>query len=159
MKSIGKMAGFLLALLFLVSCGEKAADTTNSSNTSDATTEAGAEATGTSTDGATAGAAFKWEETNYDFGDMTEGEVVKHTYRFTNTGTAPLRIESVKPSCGCTAPDWTREPVAPGATGTIVVEFNSTGKTGKNNKKVTVLANTDPRATELTFQANVAPKG
>lgn len=109
-------------------------------------------------DGETADGAlpkFEWDRTNHDFGTIQQGEVVTYTYKFTNTGDAPLQITEVKPSCGCTAPEWSKDPIEPGATGSITVEFNSEGKSGKQQKSVTVLANTDPRATKLEFTAQI----
>lgn len=101
------------------------------------------------------GAAFRWDTTEHDFGTITEGENVTYKYKFTNVGTANLILEEVKPSCGCTTPDWTREPIPPGGTGFITVSFDSNGKSGAQNKSVTVIANTEPRNVKLTFRANV----
>lgn len=82
-------------------------------------------------------------ETSFDFGTIQEGEVVKHTFTFTNTGKTPLIIQNATAQCGCTVPDWPREPVAPGAKGEIKVEFNSKGKAGVQNKAVTITSNTN----------------
>ncbi|MGB0864187.1 MAG: DUF1573 domain-containing protein, partial [Saprospiraceae bacterium] len=71
--------------------------------------------------------AFTNEE--FDFGTVNEGEKVKHTFKFKNTGKEPLIISNAKGSCGCTVPKWPREPIAPGASGDVVVEFNSDKKT------------------------------
>ena len=91
----------------------------------------------------------------YDFGEVTEGEHVKYAFKFKNTGSEPLIISDAKGSCGCTVPDWPREPVAPGATSEIKVEFDSKGKGSddgqKQTKKVTVTANTNPPQTYLTI--------
>jgi hypothetical protein len=102
--------------------------------------------------------AFKFERTEYDFGQIKEGEKVIYTYKFTNTGDAPLIVNSVQPSCGCTAPDWTKEPIPAGATGFVKVEFDSNGKQGIQNKVVTVNANTWPKSLILRFKAQVNPK-
>lgn len=102
--------------------------------------------------------AFKFERLEYDFGQIKEGEKVAYTYKFTNTGEAPLIVQSVQPSCGCTAPDWSKEPIAVGATGFVKVEFDSNGKAGIQNKVVTVNANTWPKSLVLRFKAQVNPK-
>ena len=69
-----------------------------------------------------------FEETEYDFGMVMEGEKVVHDYKFTNTGEEPLIISNAKGSCGCTVPDWPREPIAPGESGVIKVQFDSKNK-------------------------------
>lgn len=102
--------------------------------------------------------AFKFERTEYDFGQIKEGEKVVYTYKFTNTGEAPLIVNSVQPSCGCTAPDWSKEPIPAGGTGFVKVEFDSNGKQGIQNKVVTVNANTWPKSLILRFKAQVNPK-
>lgn len=94
----------------------------------------------------------------YDFGTLTEGDTVEHTFAFTNTGQFPLIINNITASCGCTTPEWPREPIAPGATSSIKVRFNSRGKMGEQNKTITVFANTDPAMTDLHFKAMVNPK-
>ena len=94
-------------------------------------------------------------ETEYDFGNIKPGDVVKHTFEFTNTGKSPLIIENATASCGCTTPDWTKEPVAPGAKGKMEVQFDSHGKTGMQNKQVSVRANTQPSITPISIKANV----
>lgn len=94
----------------------------------------------------------------HDFGALTEGDTVEHTFAFTNTGQFPLIINNITASCGCTTPEWPREPVAPGAKSSIRVRFNSRGKVGQQNKTITVFANTDPSMTDLQFKALVNPK-
>ena len=77
---------------------------------------------------------MSFEHNDFDFGSVKEGEKVKHTYKFKNTGSEPLIISSAKGSCGCTVPKWPSEPIAPGASGVIDVEFDSKGKPGKQTK-------------------------
>lgn len=103
--------------------------------------------------------AFEFEESSYDFGSITEGDVVEHVFKFTNTGEAPLVIQSASASCGCTVPSYPREPVAPGESGEIQVKFNSANKPGVQNKTVSITANTNPTITRLTIKSNVMPKG
>lgn len=101
--------------------------------------------------------AFAKEE--YDFGTVKEGEIVKRSFKFKNTGKEPLIISDAKGSCGCTVPQWPREPIAPGTSGEIVVEFNSDQKTGKRNQQVTITANTEPATTIIRLVGEVTPKG
>jgi len=100
---------------------------------------------------------FDWTDTEHDFGTIKEGDKVTHIYTFKNTGAVPLIIESVKPSCGCTAPNWSKEPIPVGGSGTVEVEFNSQGKPNAQNKTVTVTANTWPQSTVLRFKTFVTP--
>jgi len=102
--------------------------------------------------------AFQFENIDFDFGTINEGEVVEHTYTFTNNGAAPLIIQSAQGSCGCTASDWTKEPVPVGGTGFVKAKFDSNGKQNIQNKTVTVTANTWPKQTVLRFKAMVTPK-
>jgi hypothetical protein len=95
----------------------------------------------------------------HDFGTINEGDVVEHTYSFKNTGAAPLIIQSAQGSCGCTVPDWTKEPIPVGGTGFVKAKFDTNGKTNAQNKTVTVTANTWPKQTVLRFKAMVLPKG
>lgn len=94
-------------------------------------------------------------EPSFDYGMIEQGERVVHTYHFTNTGTEPLVLSSAKGSCGCTVPAWPKEPIFPGESGEVVVAFNSSGKKGKQVKRVTLVTNTDPAQTFLTIQGEV----
>ncbi len=99
--------------------------------------------------------SLEFAETKHDYGSIEQGEKVAHIFKFTNTGNEPLVLSNVKPSCGCTTPSWTKEPIAPGDAGEIHVEFDSKGKSGKQTKTVTVTANTDPAKTVLTISGEV----
>ncbi|MFK7933756.1 MAG: DUF1573 domain-containing protein [Saprospiraceae bacterium] len=94
-------------------------------------------------------------ETEFDFGTVTEGEKVAHTYAFTNTGSEPLILSNAKGSCGCTVPQWPKEPIAPGEAGEITVEFNSKNKKGDRNQKVTITANTNPAQSFIYLKGKV----
>lgn len=98
---------------------------------------------------------MEFNETTFDFGTVQDGEMVSHTYNFKNTGSEPLILSDAKGSCGCTVPKWPREPIAPGASGQITVEFNSKGKGGKRNQKVTITANTNPPQTFIYLTGEV----
>ncbi len=90
---------------------------------------------------------IEFEETTYDFGTIKQGEKASHIFKFRNTGNEPLIISNAKATCGCTVPNWPKDPIPPGETGEIEVVFNSKGKSNKQNKKVTITANTNPPQT------------
>jgi len=94
-------------------------------------------------------------ESQFDFGDIKPDSKVQHTFKFTNTGKTPLLIADATASCGCTTPSWTKEAVAPGATGEMEVQFDSRGKQGLISKQVTVRANTQPSTTTIYIKGNV----
>jgi hypothetical protein len=107
---------------------------------------------------------IKFDKNEFDYGTIQEGDVVEHVYSFTNTGTEPLIISNAKGSCGCTVPQWPKEPIAPGADGEIKVKFDSKGKGkvggGNQSKRVTITSNTDPVNTYLTIKGVVEkPEG
>ncbi len=102
---------------------------------------------------------IEFEESVFDFGVITSGEKVSYVYKFKNTGSEPLIIKNAKGSCGCTVPQWPKEPIAPGATGELLVEFNSKGKSGKQNKRVTITANTTPAQTFINIKGEVLKEG
>lgn len=101
---------------------------------------------------------FEFPESNHDFGTITEGEEVEKIFRFKNVGEAPLIISSATASCGCTVPNWPKEPIPVGGEGEIQVKFNSKGKPGIQNKTVTITANTYPKTSRLQIKANVTKK-
>lgn len=105
---------------------------------------------------------IEFEENTYDFGQVMEGEKVVHVYKFKNTGKEPLVISNAKGSCGCTVPDWPREPIAVGGSGEIRVQFDSRGKGqvggALKTNKVTLTANTNPQNTYLTLKGKVDKK-
>ena len=94
-------------------------------------------------------------EPEHVFGDVKEGDTARHAFVFKNTGTEPLYVRDAKASCGCTTPEWTKDTIAPGAEGKILVQFNSKGRPGDFTKTVTVLANTEPEATVVTIKGHV----
>ena len=100
---------------------------------------------------------ISFEQTEHDFGTIDQGTNVEHTFKFTNTGKAPLVITNATSSCGCTVPTWTKEPVAPGETGEMLVKFNGSGQ-NQVTKTVTVTANTEAGTEQLKIKAFVTPK-
>ena len=89
-----------------------------------------------------AGPAVKFSEMSYDFGTFSEEKgKVTHIFSFTNTGTEDVILQDVKTSCGCTTPNWTKTPIAPGKKGEVEVTFNSTGRPGNFAKTITVTSN------------------
>jgi hypothetical protein len=100
---------------------------------------------------------MSFEETVWDFGTITDGERVSHTFKFKNTGKADLIISNATASCGCTIPVWPKEPIKPGQEGEIKVEFNSKGKIGNVTKDINVIANTNPVQTILKIKVQVNP--
>jgi len=97
-------------------------------------------------------------ESNFDFGNIKKGEKVNHVYEITNTGKNPLVISEVKPGCGCTAPEFTKDPILPGKKGKITLSFDSSSFDGAIQKYADVFANVEKSPIKLTFNANVQPK-
>ena len=94
-------------------------------------------------------------ETSYDFGEIEQGESVTHDFILKNTGDADLIITAAKGSCGCTVPQWPKNPISKGGEATIKVTFNSAGKSGKQNKTVTLVNNAIPNTKVITINGNV----
>jgi len=101
---------------------------------------------------------MEFDQTVYDFGTITEGEKVSGVFKVTNAGKVDLIITKVKPSCGCTTPDWTKEAIAPGTTGEIRFEFNSKGRVGKQNKSITVKSNAEKVTEVIRIKGTVTAK-
>lgn len=91
----------------------------------------------------------------FDFGEVIEGQKLEHSFLVKNTGKANLVISSAKSSCGCTVPKFPKEPILPNQQAEVVVIFNTNGKFGKQNKTITLLTNTVPRAKVLTIKGYV----
>ena len=98
-----------------------------------------------------------FDEGQFDFGTIDQGTNVEHVFKFKNTGDAPLMIVNAKSSCGCTVPEYTKESIAPGATGEMLVKFNGSGQ-NQVSKTVTITANTQKGTETLTIKAFVTPK-
>lgn len=98
---------------------------------------------------------FSFTEETHDFGRITQGEKVSYAFKFKNTGGSDLVISSAQGSCGCTVPQYSKNPVSPYAEGVIDVVFNSEGKSGKVTKTVTIVSNTNPSTKVLTIKADI----
>lgn len=101
--------------------------------------------------------AINFEENMFDFGTIDQGTNVEHLFKFKNTGTAPLMIVNAKSSCGCTVPEWTKEAIAPGDEGQLLVKFNGSGQ-NQVSKTITLTTNTEAGTETLTIKAFVNPK-
>ncbi len=99
----------------------------------------------------------KFEELSYDWGTLEEGKQMTHLFKFKNTGKEDLIISDARGSCGCTVPEWPKEPIKPGQNSDIKVVFNSAGKGGQVNKTVTITANSDPSPITLVIKGTVEP--
>jgi hypothetical protein len=169
---IKSLAVIAVVALTLSACRDRAAEKRIAELESRLAQLEGNKGTTTTTPGATPGATpaavaeekpegplavIEFEQTDHDFGTVTEGQKVSYTYKLKNTGQAPLIIQNAQPSCGCTAPDWTKAPIPVNGTGFVKAEFDTKGKQGINNKTITVTANTWPKVTTLKFKAMVTP--
>jgi hypothetical protein len=102
---------------------------------------------------------FKFKEETWDFGNIPQGTPVKHNFTFTNTGKAPIVIQNVQASCGCTTPTWPKEPILPGKSDVIEVGFNAAAA-GGFNKSITITSNSSEPTKMLYIKGTVeaAPK-
>jgi hypothetical protein len=96
-----------------------------------------------------------FEAENHDFGNITEGVKAKHDFKFTNKGNAPLIISGVRPSCGCTTPIWSKEPIKPGESGFITAEYDSENRPGAFIKSISVWSNAENSNVTLTIKGVV----
>lgn len=101
---------------------------------------------------------ISFDEKKHNFGTITEGEKVKHSFHFRNTGEHPLLITNAVASCGCTVPSYPKEPIPPGGDGNIEVEFNSTNRVGHQQKNVMIYSNADEDAMSVGFEVEVKEK-
>jgi hypothetical protein len=99
--------------------------------------------------------SIQFAESAHNFGNIKQDTKNVKKFKFKNTGSNPLIIENATGSCGCTVPDYPKEPIAPGASGEITVEYSPGKQQGQNTKTVTITANTEPKQTTLTISANV----
>ena len=107
--------------------------------------------------GDTGKAVITFATLEHDFGRIKEGEKVGCIFTFTNTGTANLIVNNATTSCGCTVPKYDRKPILPGASGSIEVVFDASGRNGMQTKSITVQSNAVPPVNLLQIRAEVIP--
>jgi hypothetical protein len=100
-------------------------------------------------------AEIKFEKEMHHFGKIREGELATYEFKFTNIGEEPLLITRVNVSCGCTTPEWSKDPIAPGKTGYIRATYNSANRPGVFNRSITVTTNAKTPVKVLSIQGDV----
>lgn len=106
------------------------------------------------------GPQIQFDSSTFDFGILAVGQSVKHTFHFLNAGKSDLIITEVHPSCGCTAlKDWPKEPIAPGASGSISIEYKASAETGDVNKSIAIATNAEPKDYKLYVKGKVVGVG
>jgi len=103
-------------------------------------------------------AKMEFEDIRHRYGEVEEGAIVTHTFKFTNTGKAPLIISHAKSTCGCTVPEWPKEPIPVGGAGEIFVKFDTKKKEAYQTKPIFIQANTHPSETTLYLMGKVRKK-
>jgi len=104
--------------------------------------------------------AISVSETTYNFGTIYEEDGdVSHEFIITNTGTAPLEINRVTASCGCTTPNWTKEPIAPGKTGIVKATYSTKGRVAPFNKSINIFSNAQEAPFVVYIKGEVVSKG
>lgn len=98
---------------------------------------------------------IEFKKKSFNFGDITEGETVSHTFFFKNTGEHNLLIRKIETGCGCTTVNHSDKPIKPGKEGKIEIAFNSSGRYGKQYKEISIFANVPQKKITLNFSANV----
>ena len=98
------------------------------------------------------------EISTHDFGKLTKGELVKHTFRIKNTGLKELNINRIESSCGCTVPDFNYQPILPGEYGEIIVKINTTNLIGKQVNSITIISDAFPTTKRLVLTAEIFEK-
>lgn len=151
MKRISIALTFVLALATLISCGKKNA-------VSKIKKENIAEAQKRDKDISRGAAVISFDKEVFNFGTVKEGEIVETSFIITNTGKSDLVITDAKATCGCTVPDWPKNPIAPGKTGTVKVKFNTSGKPNKQMKQITLYTNTATGREVVKISGMVTPK-
>lgn len=105
------------------------------------------------------GPYIEFTDAEHDFGDISQGDKVQHTFAFKNSGTEPLILSNVLVTCGCTATDWPKQPIMPGENKELTVSFDSTGKVGRQNKVITIVSNATNSQERVKIVTNILPKG
>ncbi len=101
------------------------------------------------------GAEIKFDKETHDYGTLKQGGDASTEFKFTNTGNEPLLISNAVGSCGCTVPEWPKEPIAPGKSAAIKVKYDS-NRVGPINKSVTITSNaTDHPSMVIHIKGNI----
>lgn len=108
-------------------------------------------------DDTTSFAQIAFEKTDFNFGDLNQGEKVAHIFQFKNTGNSPLILQNVLSTCGCTVPEWPREPIPADSIGEIQIVFDSASKIGRQNKVITIRSNSKNGDFRLRISSMVLP--
>lgn len=101
---------------------------------------------------------FEFETETYDFGELNEGDEAKAEFVFVNNGTEPIVITNVRPSCGCTTPYYSKDPVEPGEKGVIHASYGTKGRPGHFNKRITVNTSAGDKNIYIKGYVNKAPQ-
>ncbi len=107
---------------------------------------------------ASAQGVLKFNTESHDFGKLKEGPIATYTFEVTNTGNAPVVISNAMASCGCTTPEWKKDPIMPGGKSVIKVGYNTAGRVGNFDKTITVTSNAENATVVLKIKGNVEPK-
>lgn len=147
----------VLTLLLATSCSQKQQKDPEQLSTGLVENSATASPNGTDT---SMTPVMSFTEETHDFGKITQGEKVSHAFRFKNTGKADLVISSAQGSCGCTVPEYPKNPIPADGEGSIDVVFDSANKSGKTEKTVTLVTNARPNTKVLVIKADIiVPEG
>ena len=103
-------------------------------------------------------ATISLDKREYDFGSVNEGDIVETVFKVTNSGDTDLVITDAKVTCGCTVPIWPKEAIKPGETKDVKVRFNTSGKSNRQQKNITLITNTLSGREILTLKGMVTPK-
>jgi hypothetical protein len=101
---------------------------------------------------------IRLKETEFDFGKIPQGKPVYHVFELVNTGTAPMKLDNVSASCGCTTPEWSRDPIPAGGTTLIRVGFNAATE-GPFEKPITITAEGQTKQVKIKGLVWKAPQG
>jgi hypothetical protein len=138
---------------FMFSCNSETESTATSAETTEVAPVPGEEAMPTSV--LTELTSMTIDRMEHDFGKIPDTAPVETKFVITNTGDKPLLVTNAQGSCGCTVPEYPKEPLAPGESRDMKVSFNPNGKEGVNNKTVTITANTEPATTIINIKSDV----
>lgn len=136
-----------LVMGFLLSCNTKENTDVNSSLVENSASSNGTQNTDKP--------EIKFDEEVFDFGKISQGEKVSHAFYFKNVGSKSLVITSASGSCGCTVPEWPKEPIPPGQNAKINVIFNSEGKSGYQEKSITIVTNCEPATRIIKIKTDI----